>query len=620
MCGINGFIDHNNRISETDFKNSSATIKTQNRNGIGVVFEKQAHYTLGLANGRLPTIDLNPKAAQPFTSSCGNYSITINGTIFNYLELRETLIKYGVIFSTLSDTEVVLECYKKWGNNSFEMLDGSYSFALLDKNLSILLIGRDDIGAKPLYFYKEKGFYAFASEIRALLKYSFVKKQVNKKAMATYFRYGYFKGNETIYENIFQFRKGNLTTIDIHSGNSYDYPITKLKLNPATPNTETEDKVIDKIEEILTESILSRNIANAPVGVLLGSGYDSSTVAAILQQNQSKRIKTFTVGFKNSKLDEAPKAKQIANYLKTNHQELYLDKDKALKIVSNLNDIFDEPVGDSSAIPVAFIAKELKDELKVLLGSEGGDEMFGGYRAYAKTFKIDHLLKRPIPGFIKKILLGFHGISSSKMKEVIESKTLIDKYLAINACFTQKELMSLLDVEFTDKDTTKVDTVKELLIHDLHNYLPDSIISKNDKCFRYFGIENRDALLKTELIDYLSTLDHKLFLKDSEQKYLLKKISHKYIPKNFINNPKKGFVTPLASWLKTSFKPLIKYYLSSSKLNEHGLLNHKEVQKIISSFNLNGSSHNAQKVWLLLQFQMWYATWMSNTSNTKETV
>jgi asparagine synthase (glutamine-hydrolysing) len=617
MCGINGFIDHNNCVSETDFKNSSSTIGTKNANGIGIFFEKPAHYTLGLANERLSTIDLSPKAAQPFTSSCGKYTITINGTIFNYLELRETLIKYGVIFSTLSDTEVVLECYKKWGNKSFEMFDGSFSFALLDKNLSILLIGRDDIGAKPLYFIKEKGFYAFASEIRALLKYPFVKKQVNKKAMATYFRYGYFKGNETIYENIFQFKKGNLTTIDIHSGNSYDYPITKLKLNIVSINTETEEKVIDKIEEILTESILSRNIANAPVGVLLGSGYDSSTVAAILQQNQSKRIKTYTVGFKNSKLDEAPKAKQIAKHLKTNHRELYLDKDKALKIVSNLNHIFDEPVGDSSAIPVAFIANELKDEVKVLLGSEGGDEMFGGYRTYAKTFKINDLKQRPIPNFIKKFISGFYGISSSKMKEVFNSETLIDKYLAMNACFTKKELMSLLDIDFKDEDKTKVETVKELLVHDLHNYLPDSIISKNDKCFRYFGIENRDALLKTELIDYLNTLDHKLFLKDGEQKYLLKKITNKYIPKDFINNPKKGFVIPLASWLKTSLKPLVKYYLSSSKLDEHGLLNNKEVKKIISSFNLSGTSHNAQKVWLLLQFQMWYSSWMVDGSNTK---
>ncbi|MES2445970.1 MAG: asparagine synthase (glutamine-hydrolyzing) [Bacteroidota bacterium] len=610
MCGINGFIDHNNCVSEADFKNSSALMGAKNTNGIGIYFEKKASYTLGFANERLSTIDLSERASQPLTSTCGNYTITLNGTIYNYLELRENLIKYGIIFSTLSDTEVVLECYKKWGNKSFEMLDGSFSFALLDRKLKILLVGRDDIGAKPLYFYRIKGFYAFASEIKTLLTYPFVKKEVNKKAMATFFRYGYFKGNETIYQNINQFTKGNLITIDIHSGNSYDYPLVKLNLKPVILSTESEEEVVNKIEEILTESILKRNIANVPVGILLGSGYDSSTVAAILQTNQSKRIKTFTVGYKNEKLDEAPKARKIAEHLKTNHQELYLDKEKAFSIVKNLTEIFDEPIGDSSAVPVAFIAEQLHRDVKVLLGSEGGDEMFGGYRTYAKVFKINEVMQKPIPKFFKKFIVGFYNIAQPKMKEVIEADTLINKYLAINACFTKNEIKALLDFDFDDNDQTKVNTVKELLIHDLHNYLPDNIIAKNDRCFRYFGIENRDALLKTELIDYLSTLDASLFLKNGEQKYLLKKITHKYISDSLINNPKKGFVIPLSKWLKTSLKPLVKYYLSPSKLNEHQLFNINEVKKITNSFYLNSTSHNAQKVWLILQFQMWYEKWM----------
>ena len=615
MCGINGFIDHNNCVSETDFKNSSALMGNKSTNGIGIFFEKKNDYTLGFANERLSTTDLTERAAQPLTSTCGNYTITLNGTIYNYLELRETLIKYGIIFSTLSDTEVVLECYKKWGNKSFEMFDGSFSFALLDRKLNLLLVARDDIGAKPLYFYSAKGFYGFASEIKTLLAYSFVKKEVNKKAMATFFRYGYFKGNETIYQNIYQFTKGNLTTIDIHSGNSYEYPLVKLNLKPVVLSTENEEQVVNRIEEILTESILKRNIANVPVGILLGSGYDSTTVAAILQTNQSKRIKTFTVGYKNEKLDEAPKAKKIAEHLKTNHQELYLDREKALSIVENLTEIFDEPIGDSSAVPVAFIAEQLNDDVKVLLGSEGGDEMFGGYRTYAKVFKIDELMQKPLPKFFRKFILEFYNITKPKMREVIEADGLINKYLAINACFTKNEIKALLNFDFEDNDDTKVNTVKELLIHDLHNYLPDNILAKNDRCFRYFGIENRDALLKTELIDYLSTLDASLFLKNGEQKYLLKKITHKYISKSLIHNPKKGFVIPLAAWLKSSLKPLVKYYLSPSKLSEHGLFNPKEVKKVINTFNLNGCSHNAQKVWLLLQFQMWHSKWMQ--TNTK---
>lgn len=613
MCGISGFIDHNHNISEIDLKNASAALKHVDGYDTGIFFDKKDHYTLGLANERLATIDLSDKAAQPLTSSCGNYTITVNGTIYNYLELRETLIKYGTIFSTLSDTEVILECYKKWGNKAFEMLDGSYAFALVDRKLSLLLIARDDIGAKPLYYFKEKGFYTFASEIRALLTYPQINKQINKNALSTFFRYGYFIGDETIYQHIYKFKKGNLTTIDLHSGNSYESPLINLKLRPEVTSSETEDQVVEKIEELLTESILKRNVANVPTGVLLSGGYDSSTVAAILQKNQTKRIKTFTIGFKNNKLDEGPRAKKIAEHLKTNHQEFYLDQEKAFEIAKKLPIIFDEPVGDSGAIPLAFIAECVKNEVKVLLGSEGGDEIFGGDRTYAKVLNANHLLQKPMPKIFKKAILTFLKQTKPQMKEVIEAENLLDKYLAINACFTVNQIDALLNIQgkFEYECSTKIETIKGLFIYDLHHYLPNNILHKNDRCFRFNHIENRDALLKTDLLAYLSTLNAELFIKDGEQKYLLKKITHKYIPEELLPTPKKGFVIPLANWLKTTFKPLLETYLSAKKLKEHNLLNIKEVEKIKAAFFINSNNYNAQKLWLILQFQMWYEQWIS---------
>ncbi|RZL46500.1 MAG: asparagine synthase (glutamine-hydrolyzing) [Pedobacter sp.] len=613
MCGITGFIDHNHNISENGFKNAANALAHLDHTGIGIYFEEKDHFAIGLANKQTATIDLSQKATQPFTSNCSNYTITVNGTIYNYLELRETLIKYGVIFYTLSDTEVIIECYKKWGNKAFEMLDGSYSFALIDRKLSLLLIARDDLGAKPLYYVKQKGFYAFATEIRALLTYHSIHKKINKVAMSNFFRYSYFIGDETIYEDIFKFKKGNLTTIDLHSGNSYDMPLIKFKLRPEITSTETEDKVVERIEELLTESILKRNVGEVPIGVLLSGGYDSSTVAAILQKNQSKRIRTYTLGYNEQKFDEGPNAKKIAEHLKTNHQEFYLDKMKAFSIVKKLPDIFDEPIGDSSAISLAFIAEELKGEVKVLLGSEGGDEMFGGYRTYAKALKIEALMQKSAPKFVKNTLMSLVKTLKPQMKEVIEANNLLDRYLAINACFSTKQIHDLLAGEhnFDYKQKSKASTIKELLIYDLHNYLPNSILSKNHKSFSYFGIENRDALLKTDILDYLSTLNPALFIKDGQQKYILKKITHQYIPEELMHRPQKGFAIPLASWLKTSLKPLVNMYFAPSKLKEHNLLNVKEVQKIKAAFYANSNMYNAQKIWLILQFQMWYERWIS---------
>lgn len=612
MCGITGFIDHNNSVNELNLKQASAAIKHRGGNGSGIIFDKKEHYTLGIANERLTIIDVSEKAQQPLTSSCGNYSITFNGAIYNYIELRQTLIKYGVIFSTLTDTEVILESYKKWGIRSFEKLDGSFAFALLDRKLNQLLILRDEIGAKPIYYYKTKGFYAFASEIRALLTLPVVEKKLNKTAIASYFRHGYFTGDQTIYQDILKHKKGILTTIDIHSGNSYDMPLWRPQIPQDVSENHSEEEILLKIEELLTESILKRNLADVPIGALLSGGYDSATVAAILQKNQSKRIKTFTVGFKDEKLDEAPQALKIAEHLKTNHQEFYLDKNEAFQILQQLPEVFDEPIGDSGAIPLIFIAAQLKDEVKVLLGAEGGDELFGGYRTYAKAIKLNALSEKKIPKILKNTITTIINKTRPKIGEILAADDLLGKYLEVNACFTLREIDRLLvDKPILDKPKkSNVTTIKGLLIYDLHNYLPNNILFKSDRCFMHFGMENRDAILKTELIAYLTTLDPKWFIKDGEQKYLLKKITNKYIPKNLMNEPKKGFVIPLQSWLKTIFKPLVEKYLSPELLNQHQLFDVKEVTRIKNNFYKNSNLYHAQKVWLILQFQMWYERWM----------
>jgi asparagine synthase (glutamine-hydrolysing) len=360
-------------------------------------------------------------------------------------------------------------------------LDGSYAFAIIDRKLSQLLIVRDEIGAKPIYYYKTKGFYAFGSEIRALLEFPLIEKKINKAAVATYLRYGYFTGEQTIYQDIFKFKKGTITTIDIHSGNSYDMPLFKPPVPSNTSNNQTEEDILKKIEELLTESILKRNVADVPVGALLSSGYDSSTVAAILQKNQSKRIKTFTVGFKNEKLDEAPQARKIASHLKTNHEEFYLDKSEAFKIVKDLPEIFDEPIGDSGAIPLAFIANKVSKDIKVLLGAEGGDELFGGYRTYAKALKLNAFNENKLPKFVKKIITTILKNTQPQMEEILAAEGLINKYLAINACFTLKELGLLLKEEphLIESKKSNAVTIKGLLIYDLHNYLPNNILYKN---------------------------------------------------------------------------------------------------------------------------------------------
>lgn len=616
MGGITGFIDHSNNLTEQDLRNASATLCHRGGNGNGFIFLKKEHYALGIANERLESIAPSNKGKQPLTSTCGNYSITFNGTIYNYAELRETLIKYGVIFSTLTDTEVILESYKKWGKAAFEKLDGSFAFVIFDKVLNQLLIARDEIGAKPLYFFNINKCYTFASEIRALLSYPNFEKKVNKNAIATYFRYGFFIGEETIYEGIFKAKKGFLTTIDIHSGNSYEAPIKRnQKIANLTKNEpQSEKQIINRIEDLLTDSILKRNIADVPVGILLNGGYDNSTIAAILQKNQTKKIRTYAVGIDNNP-SEIAQARKIADYLKTNHHEFFLNSNDAIRLVKSLPNIFEEPIGNSGTIPLLFLAEKAKKEVKVLLNAEGGDELFGGYRTYTKAIKFQSFDERKIPYFLKEPINILLKKYNDKTKAIIESKGLLDKYIEINACFTLTQLQRLVKSEYK-LNTNQIhdnQNIKDLLIYDLENYLPNDLLYKSDKSFMHFGIENRDALLNVKLINYLKGLDPKWFIKGGEQKYLLKKITHKYIPSHLMKKPKGGFAIPLSLWLKTIFKPLIEEYINTERLNEHNLLNTEEVLIIKAAFKTNSSDYNAQKLWLILQFQMWYERWIKTT-------
>ncbi|RZK24204.1 MAG: asparagine synthase (glutamine-hydrolyzing) [Flavobacterium sp.] len=397
MCGITGFIDYQKLVSETDLTNASSAIRHRGGSGNGHIFEKHEKYNLGLANERLATIDISSDGKQPFTSLCGNYTITFNGTIYNYLELRASLIKYGVTFKTLSDTEVLLECYKKWGQQLFDKIDGAFAFAIVDRKEKQLFLARDTMGVKPLYFYKDKNLFAFSSELKGILQYP-IDKNTNLNALEKYLRHGYFLGDDTIFLNVFNFKKQHYFIIDLNSGNHLE---RKFENHPKgiidMPNDE--EQIIVKLNELVTESILKRNVADVNVGVMLSGGYDSATVAAVLQKNQAKKLKTFTLGFEDKTLNEAPHAKMIANFLNTNHTEYYIDNAGAIETLESLPYIFDEPMGDSGAIPLAFLVKKIADqEVKVLLGAEGGDELFAGYSSYKQAIFL-HKKSAELPGF-----------------------------------------------------------------------------------------------------------------------------------------------------------------------------------------------------------------------------
>jgi len=605
MCGITGFIDYQKSISEQDLINASAAIRHRGGDGFSHIYQKHEKYNVGLANERLATIDPTDNGLQPFTSSCGNYTLTFNGTIYNYLELRASLIKYGVTFKTLSDTEVLLECYKKWNSQLFEKIDGAFAFAIIDRKLNQLFIARDTMGVKPLYYYRDTHLFAFSSEIKSLLKYP-IGKKTNLSALEKYLRNGYITGNETFFEGIRNFKKQHYFIIDLNSGNYLENKFENKYVVPFT-NNDNEKKITDRLEETVTASILRRNVADVNVGVLLSGGYDSATVAAILQKNQAKKVRTFTLGFAEKHFNEALEASAIAKHLNTNHSEYYIDYIGAISTLESLPDIFDEPMGDSGAIPLAFLVKQIShQDINVLLGAEGGDELFAGYKNYQRA-KWLYQKSKELPEVIKKLILNISKSRKNKLKEVLFAKNLLETYEAVTSFFSVDEIGKLLNKEikkpiFSDDKND----IKSLLEFDLNNYLPHDLLLKADRITMHYGIDNRDALLKTELVDLISTVPTKWLIKDGELKYLLKNITHRYIPKKLMDRPKKGFSIPIMVWMKTIYKPYLEEYLSPEQLDKHRFFNIVEVFKTKNRFYLSPNGNDANKLWLLLQFQMWY--------------
>ncbi|MDQ8003184.1 MAG: asparagine synthase (glutamine-hydrolyzing) [Pedobacter sp.] len=604
MCGITGFIDYQKSISEDDLVNASAAIRHRGGDGFGHIYETQEKYNVGLANERLATIDPSNNSRQPFTTSCGNYTITFNGTIYNYLELRATLIKYGITFNTLSDTEVLVECYKKWGHQLFEKIDGAFAFAILDRKLQQLFLARDTMGVKPLYFYRDEFFFAFSSELRGMLQFP-IEKKTNTIALEKYLRRGYFFGDETIFEKIQKFQKQHYLVIDLNSGNFLEQKFDNSTSSLEIP--DNEDGIIAKVQELLTESILGRNVADVNVGVMLSGGYHSAAVAAILQKNQAKKLRTFTLGFEEKRLSEAPYANDIAKHLNTNHSEYYITSADAVASLEHMPQIFDEPMGDIGAIPLAFLISQIaKEDVKVLLGTEGGNELFASYSNYKKAMWLFQRTTKT-PTILKNFSLVFSKKKKTSLKEVLFSSNLLHTYESACSFYPHEDIANLVNKEITTFAlNSNRNDIKSLINFDLQNYLPNSLLLKSDRTSMYHGIDSRDALLKTDLVELLSKLDEKWFSKEGSLKYFLKAITHKYIPKNLMDKHQRGFRIPFVQWMNTIYKPYIEEYLSPEQLDKHRFFNIVEVFKIKTRFYVNANSYDAKKLWLLIQFQMWY--------------
>lgn len=638
MCRIAGFWDFNYRgnygLEEVAIKMRD-TLSHGGPDDAGLYVDKDMG--LALAHRRLSILDLSSLGHQPMEFE--NLVITYNGEVYNFKDIRKELEGLGYTFWSNSDTEVILKAFHRWGLSAVYKFRGMFAFALWDKREKKLILCRDRIGVKPLYYYYKDGLFIFGSELKAFHEHPKFQKQMDPFALALYLQYGYITSPYAIFKNTYKLEPGHFLLLDSKGEISFEkyWDVKDYFMKPKRDYL-SEEELAEELEGLLTESFKLRLVSDVPVGIFLSGGIDSSTVCALLQKESSKPLKTFTIGFYEKDYNEAGYAKKVAQHLGTDHTELYLTPKEAFEILFKLPEIYDEPFGDSSAIPTYLVSELARRYVKVSLSADGGDEQFCGYTRYwivgkriAKLSRVpflglfSYLLDLISPNLALKLYNTFRPFLPKwtnfrdkyiKLRNVLKAKGISSQYDLSNKIFLPEDLHSLeLPLKHIPSHSLKIeeeayfDTLSYMMFYDLKTYLPDDILVKVDRATMAVSLEGREPFLDHKILEFTSQIPAKLKYKDGKSKYILRKVLYKYVPKELVERPKMGFGVPVYEWFKGKLKPLYESYLSKERIRKAGIFNAEYINHLLRAyFEDKGVNHN--KLWLLFVFELWRERWM----------
>ncbi len=620
MCGITGFIDFGKTTSELNIHSMTDTLTHRGPDDSGYHFEIRADYHLGIGHRRLSILDLSELGKQPMFFK--DYIISFNGEIYNYLEIREELIKLGYQFVSNCDTEVILKAYDKWGTDCIHKFNGMFAIAIFDKKNETLYLFRDRIGIKPLYYYYDGRSIAFASELKAFFHLPSFNKEINKNALYLFIYHGYITAPYSIFENVFKLSQGEAL---IFKNNKIDvskyWDLGDKYLENSKTRISNLDTALTKFDDLIKSAVKYRMISDVPIGCFLSSGYDSSIVASVMQELSDIPIDTFSMGFEEEDYNEAHFAKEISAYLGTHHHELYFSINETKSMIEDFTHYFDEPFADQSLFPTMILSKLTKDNVTVALSGDGGDELFCGYYSYESMLKYRnfiglgkslHLLK---PLQIEKLLYLFN-YRSLKLPHLNSVNNMVNNGYLQSEFYLQgiiKGIKSYISPEYYKiLDHTENIQEKSMLL-DMVTWLPSDILTKVDLASMSVALEARVPLLDYRIVEFSFEADHSLKYHSGEKKYLLKEYLHRRIPKKLMDRPKRGFGVPIFKWLYGDLKYLLDNYFSDEYLTKQNIFNLKVVKRLLNLFWTKREDKNVHNlVWHLLVFQLWWERYLGN--------
>ncbi len=620
MCAIAGVLNFNGNLEHSLVHEMCGQMELRGPDNQGFFFNDK----VGLGHCRLSIIDLET-GDQPMYSKDGSLVIVFNGEIYNYLNLRDILREKGYEFVTQTDTEVILNGYKAFGiNGILERLEGMFAFALYDLRTKDIYIARDKFGEKPLFYIDDKETFKFASELKAF-KPDLKKFHIDNIALNYFFTLTYIPSPYTIYREIRKLEAGMYIHVNSRGERKYTRYYHLLDgVKQANPSLSFQEAKL-KIKDLLTEAVRGRMVSDVPMGAFLSGGIDSSIVCCLMDKLSDKPINTFSIGFKEKNYDESERARVIAKHIKSNHTEYILDYKDVLDILDDIITYYDEPFGDSSAIPSFYVAKLAREKVKVVLTGDCADEIFGGYEKYLGHYYIEKY--KSLPSFCRK---GFEWLVNvipynsrtssllSKLKKVTSNAGLSDfdvYYNLISLGFHDDEREKLLKSAFCQEVRNEIEQKYSTYLEypvlsreqrvDIHYVLEGDMFSKIDRACMHNSLENRAPFIDSSLVNFVLPLPSLYKIKGKNKKYILKEAFKDLLPGETLQYSKKGFGVPVDSWFKNELKDELAALLDRKLIDRQGLFDFDEVQRLFQD-HLSGKANNKGKLWNLFVFQKWY--------------
>ncbi len=634
MCGIVGVVRFDRQpVDEPVLARMVSAIRSRGPDGQGLKVVASSPVSVGLGHARLKIIDLSDQAAQPMANDDQSIWVTFNGELYNYRAVRATLQRRGVSFRSASDTEVLLRLYEAEGERCLEEMDGMFAFAIWDGPRQRLLLGRDRVGKKPLFYCVRPGFVAFASEIKALLQHPDIPAEVDEQILPAFFLYGYTPAPRTLYRDIHSLPPGHCLQVSaeghLRLQRYWDVPLHE----PGSGPILTEAEAAARVRELVTEAVRRRLIADVPLGAFLSGGVDSSIIVGLMSRLMDQPVRTFSIGFSNQpRFDETAYARLVSERFRTQHTEFVVEP-QAVELIERLVWHHDGPFADSSAIPTYVLSRLTRQHVTVALNGDGGDELFAGYLRFYAT-----LLAEQIPAWMRRSAaaalnrlpaLGGHRSLFQRMQKFAGSAALpwLERFCRWNAVFyedlphllpslrtaggvnepsrvsvTRPEALSVLDSYLSTCKSASM--LSQLLYLNMKTYLLDDLLVKMDRCSMAHALEARSPFLDRALIEYVCRLPDRMKLNGRRTKYILRRAFADLLPPAVLRRGKMGFGVPLRAWFAQDLREYLQDLLLAPTARLRAYVDQAYVRRLCTAHNTGRSDHST-RLWTLLTFEVW---------------